>query len=192
MSENDRIAAAANLLTQNNALTGSATYQINEKTVNEIFLQTVAIGNFIFSEPQITSLENIAESCPLSDGEAVLRARTMLNLLEREPKVYNDFVACYGGERSDNRLKKSGQSSQLLRIFPNPADDAITIEYDGLLGDTDQRLVLFNVFGQSIMEIALPESQGRTQVSLKTLPGGIYWYALPGADIISGKLIINR
>jgi len=79
----------------------------------------------------------------------------------------------------------------IVRIFPNPTDDAITIEYDGL-GDSGQLLVFFNVFGQSVMEIALPEHQGRTQVSLKALPGGIYWYALPGTSIISGKLIINR
>ena len=191
LNENDRIAAAANLLTQNNALTGIAVYQANEKTVNGIFLQRIAVGNFAFSEPQITSLENIAEGCPLSDGEAVLRARAMLNVLEREPKVYDDFVACYGGERSDNQLKESKQSSQLLRIFPNPAGDVITIEYDGL-GNSDQRLVLFNIFGQVAMEITLPEGQGRIQAPVNTLPGGIYWYSMPGTSIFSGKLIISR
>ncbi|HAD13347.1 MAG TPA: hypothetical protein DCF33_13030, partial [Saprospirales bacterium] len=49
MSEGSRATAAANLLPLNAALTGSASYQVNEKLVNQIFLQTVAVGNLEFS-----------------------------------------------------------------------------------------------------------------------------------------------
>jgi len=190
MTELHRAATAANLLSLNGTLADSAAYQANEKLVNQIFLQTLALGNTEFTEAQITALASIAEGCPLSDGEAVLRARAMLNILEGEPAVYDDFVICYGGERSD-KLKKQTPSGQSLKLYPNPTSDAVTVEYSGL-ASSDQRLVLFNVFGQSVMEITLPEGQGSVQVSLSTLPAGVYWYALPGVGRISGKLVVHR
>ncbi|MCW5921333.1 MAG: T9SS type A sorting domain-containing protein [Saprospiraceae bacterium] len=191
MSEEARPSAAASLLSQNNGLTGSAAYQANEKAVNEIFLQTVAIGNYDFTAAQIASLEAIAELCPLSDGEAVLRARAMLNLLERNPNNYDDFVNCYGGERSDNTRRKTTPPGQSLKLFPNPVQDVFTVEYNGL-SDSGQRLALFNVFGQAVMAINLPESHGRVLVTTSNLPAGVYWYAVPGENNFSGKLIISR
>ena len=191
MSEENRATAAANLLTLNAALTGSASYQVNEKLVNQVFLQTLAVGNLEFSEAQVSTLEGIAALCPLSDGEAVLRARAMLMQLESEPAIYDDFVICYGGERSENKLKTPGASVQSLQLYPNPSSDAVTIEYSGL-SSFGQRLVLFNMFGQAALEISLLDGHGSVQASLSALPAGAYWYALPGVGSISGKLIINH
>jgi len=191
MNEGARATAAGNLLTLNGALSGTASYQVNEKTVNQLFLQSAAIGNIELSEAQVSTLEIIAALCPLSDGEAVLRARALLELVQESPAVYDDFVICYGGERSINKLKKSGSSGQSLKLYPNPASDAVTIEYSGL-GSSDQRLLLFNVFGQAALEIALPDGHGSVQVSLSALPAGVYWYALLGVGHISGKLVVNR
>jgi len=187
MSESARDTAAANLLAQNNNLTGSATYQTNEKAVNEIFLQTVAIGNFTFSEPQIASLENIAALCPLSDGEAVLRARAMLNLLETPPVTYDDIAICNGGERSNRQMP----SGHFIRVYPNPTYGSATIDYKGI-GESGGHFLIFNSLGQVVREIALAQDQGNVQISLGTLSEGIYWYALSGSINTTGKLIINR
>jgi hypothetical protein len=78
-----------------------------------------------------------------------------------------------------------------LKLYPNPASDAVTVEYSGL-GGSGQRLLLFNVFGQAALEVSLPEGQGSVLVSLSALPAGVNWYAVPGVGRISGKLVINR
>jgi len=169
MSEGARATAAANLLPLNAALKGNASYQVNEKLVNQIFLQTIAIGNFEFSETQITSLESITALCPLSDGEAVLRARAMLQLVQGTPADYDDLSVCGGGERSE----KDKQNIQSVRVYPNPANNSITIEYPGI-GSLNSQLLLFNSLGQIVKEVGLSSDQTSLQVSLTNLSEGVY------------------
>jgi hypothetical protein len=185
MNEGNRATAAANLLTLNTALTGNASYQVNEKLVNQIFLQTVAIGTLEFSETQLASLEGIAGLCPLSDGEAVLRARAMLQLVQGTPTHYDDGSICGGGERSE----KKKQLDQSVRVFPNPTTGSITIEYQGI-GILNSQFLLFNSLGQSVKEVVLPSGQTSLQESLNNLPEGVYWYAISGVSNVSGKLVI--
>lgn len=186
MSEGSRATAAANLWTLNNALTGNASYQVNEKLVNQIFLQTIAIGNLEFSEIQISSLEGIAELCPLSDGEAVLRSRAMLQLAQGTQMDYDDISICGGGERSENN-KMAGQTS--IRIYPNPAKDLLSIDYEGI-GDLNAQFMLLNAQGQMVRIITLPPNQGIIQLPLNGLPDGIYWYAVPSME--AGKILIQH
>jgi hypothetical protein len=186
MSEGNRAVAAAGLLSLNDNLTGSATWQVNEKAVNQIFLQTAAIGNNELTESQITTLESIAEGCPLSDGEAVLRARAMLNLLEGSPVVYDDFVICGSGERSEENRRDAKSS---LRVYPNPANDFLNIDYSSVT-NTDSQLLIFNAQGQSVREIMLVSKAGVIQVSLNSIPSGVYWYVAPGIGV--GKFIVQH
>jgi hypothetical protein len=186
MSEGNRAVAAAGLLSLNDNLTGSATWQVNEKAVNQIFLQTAAIGNNELTESQITTLESIAEGCPLSDGEAVLRARAMLNLLEGSPVVYDDFVICGSGERSEENRRDAKSS---LRVYPNPANDFLNIDYSSVT-NTDSQLLIFNAQGQSVREITLVSKAGVIQVSLNSIPSGVYWYVAPGIGV--GKFIVQH
>ncbi|MFN0216284.1 MAG: hypothetical protein ACKVT2_18650 [Saprospiraceae bacterium] len=186
MNEGDRATAAANLLTLNAALTGNASYQVNEKLVNQIFLQSIAIGNLEFSETQISSLEGIATLCPLSDGEAVLRARAMYQLIQGAFADYDDLFICGGG---GERSEKNNQTAQSVRIYPNPANDALSIDYHGI-GNLGGKFLMFNAQGQSVREIILPSDEGVVQLITNGLPNGIYWYSVPG--ITEGKVLIQH
>lgn len=192
LSENDRIAAAGSLLAVNNILTGDASFQVNEKTVNGIFLETIAVGNINLTGSQRTTLENIAALCPLSDGEAVLRARAILALVQDEVTHYDDLLICNSGERSVSIPKLPVNSDHpSLRMYPNPSKGDLTITYRGL-GESDKQLILFNTIGQVVREITLSAGEYQIHLSLGTLPDGIYWYKIPGFDKITGKLIINH
>jgi hypothetical protein len=186
MSEGARATAAANLLPLNAALTGSASYQINEKLVNQIFLQTVAIDNLDFTETQLVSLGNIAALCPLSDGEAVLKARAMLQLVQGSPLNFNDAANCVGGERSGRHLMV-----QSIRVYPNPTNGLVTIEYQAANSENIQFL-LFNTLGQVVSSVTLPQGQTNIQLPLGDLSEGVYWYTCPGLQNTSGKLVISR
>jgi len=170
----------------NGLLSDSAVYAVNEKSVNQIFLQTLALGNMDLSETQITVLQGIAEGCPLSDGESVLRARAMLQLAPGTQMDYDDISICGGGERSENN-KMVGQTS--IRIYPNPAKDVLSIDYEGI-GDLSAQFMLLNAQGQMVRIITLPPNQGIIQLPLNGLPGGIYWYAVPGME--AGKILIQH
>jgi len=186
MTELHRAATAANLLSLNGTLADSAAYQANEKSVNQIFLQTVALGNLDFNESQITVLQDIAESCPLSDGEAVLRARAMLEVLQNSAVIYDDVSICGIGERTDNNkmIVKSA-----LSVYPNPANDLLNIEYSNA-ENADMQFVIFNAQGQIVREVALRGGVGTVQVSLQGIPSGVYWYVAPGVG--TGKFLIQH
>ncbi|MBX2892456.1 MAG: T9SS type A sorting domain-containing protein [Saprospiraceae bacterium] len=186
MTEPHRVVTAGNLLALNGTLADSAVYQANEKSVNQIFLQTLALGNTDFNESQITVLQGIAEGCPLSDGEAVLRARAMLEVTQGSPVIYDDLSICGEGERSVNK-KMAGQTS--LHIYPNPANDLLNIDYRSI-GNTDVQLLIFNSQGQIVRQVSLQAEVETVQLSLQNIPVGVYWYVAPGVGL--GKFLIQR
>ncbi|MDX1913457.1 MAG: T9SS type A sorting domain-containing protein [Saprospiraceae bacterium] len=190
MTESTRASAAANLLTLNNNLSASTTYQFNEKAVNEIFLQTVAIGQLSFNATQLSLLAAIANSCPLSGGEAVLRARALLNAGLGTPVIYNDEMLCNAQRPSEGRsVLEAGKNK--LSIYPNPASDQLIIDY--ILEDhTKSNFFLLNSLGQIVKQISFNDSSGTTNLVLDGLPSGMYWYkVLPINDAsLSGKIFI--
>ena len=169
-------------------LTGSAAYQTNEKAVNEVFLQTVAVGNISFTQAQQEELETIAAACPLSDGEAVLWARALLSFVLEEPANYNDDSSCVVERSRPAEFTTSGYHE----VYPNPASENVVIKYK-FVEDAPQYLVMFNTLGQLVKSVRLPEGQDNIQFSIESLPAGIYWYKFIGTHRpASGKLIINH
>jgi len=186
MTELHRAATAANLLSLNGTLADSTVYQANEKSVNQIFLQTLVLGNTDLTESQITILQGIAEGCPLSDGEAVLRARAMLEVSQGSPVLYDDLSICGGGERSVSK-KMVEQTS--LHVYPNPANDLLNIDYRNI-GNTDVQLLIFNSQGQIVRQVSLQAEAETVQLSLQNIPVGVYWYVAPGVGL--GKFLIQH
>jgi hypothetical protein len=182
-------AAASGLLTQNTALSSTSVYAVTEKTVNDILLRTVAQGIFTFSALDSATLVNIAERCPLSDGEAVLRARALLSLMEEEPASYDDVVTCIVERGKSGKAAAQGY----LKIYPNPASGDVILEYN-IPDAQGKQLLLANAQGQIVKEVNLVEEKGMSRISLNGLPEGIYWYNVPGTNTLfaSGKIIINR
>ncbi|HAD14021.1 MAG TPA: hypothetical protein DCF33_16475, partial [Saprospirales bacterium] len=145
-----------------------------------------AVGNLEFSETQVATLEGIAALCPLSDGEAVLRARAMLQLLQGAPADYDDLSICGGGERSI-RKKMTGQSS--IRVYPNPANNFLSIDFQSI-GEHSCQFLMFSSMGQIIKEIALHSNAGISQLPLQDFSDGVYWYVIPGFG--AGKILIQH
>ena len=123
---NTRLSLANSMLSQNNSLSGTGDYRTNEKTVNSIYLQTVAVGNNTFSASQLTTLQSIAAQCPLSGGEAVLRARDILALAQGTPLFYNNVNSCGSGARPSRDRTEQFQAGNFIQVRPNPASENIT------------------------------------------------------------------
>lgn len=184
-----RAIAADTLLTQNANLPDLETpYADHEKTVNDIELRTVLHGIFTIEAQDSLTLEAIAALCPLSAGEAVLRARALLTLAWETPQWYDDEAACL--EERGQRASKPAPA--VLRVYPNPATNGITVEYAGGRNAEGQTFLLFNSLGQAVKTMVLPGEQGFAHIELNGIPAGIYWYtttgALPGQR--PGKVII--
>lgn len=186
-----RAVAAGVLLTQNNNLPDlEESFAAHEKTVNGIRLRSVVRGVFALSAQDSTTLEGIAALCPLSDGEAVLWARSLLTLTVAEPRAYDDESNCAVLERSRNT---SAATPTHLRVYPNPATDRLIVEYHASAG-TAQTFSLFNALGQLAKSVVLPGGNSPVQVPLDQIPAGIYYYGISGAgtSMYSGKVIVKH
>jgi hypothetical protein len=178
---------------QNNSLTGTGVFRTNEKTVNDIYLQTVAIGNTTFSTNQLTLLQSIAAQCPLSGGEAVLRARDILALAPGTPQFYNNVNTCGNSARPSQDRTEQADLGDYVQVRPNPASESILIRYI-LSGEKEHQLILANIIGEVVGSFLLNGKEGEITVSIGNLPPGVYWYSLTGGTALpaSGKLIIQR
>jgi len=189
-----RMNGVANLLGQNNALSGTAIYQINEKTVNDIFIQSILNGHPSLTATQRSVLEAIAIQCPLSGGEAVLRARAIMVALGSLPMAYDDEKICFAQQRLgvEDRGNHTNHPTGVW-VYPNPAHDLLNIAwYDS--GETAPKLEVFDAYGRAVRSVNLAGNAGSTQLDISQLPAGIYVYHvyLSGAASFSNKLTIQH
>ena len=79
-----------------------------------------------------------------------------------------------------------------LSVFPNPARDNITLEYD-LTGLGSASFELVNVVGNVVYHRDLPSADGSINLNISKLNRGVYFYVLrSGSDsIITRKLVIQ-
>ena len=87
---------------------------------------------------------------------------------------------------------KTKTSENLIKIYPNPANDILNISVSRENLDADFNIDIYSSLGEKIMEINLPEPV--TQISTSNLPAGIYFIALKQKNLVISqqKLIISR
>jgi hypothetical protein len=188
---NTRLSVSNSMLTQNNNLTGTGDFRTNEKTVNDIYLQTVAVGNNTFSAVQLVSLQAIAAQCPLSGGEAVLRARDMLTLTQDAPIFYNNVTNCGSNLRPSENRAPELPINGFVKMNPNPASGNTVIQYAFASEGLERNLLLFNLFGQQVAKVILPDLEGEVALSTQTLPSGVYHYVVTNSTV-KGNLVISH
>jgi hypothetical protein len=77
---------------------------------------------------------------------------------------------------------------QFFAIFPNPANDKITIELSTLSGD--QFFAMFNVNGMKVIERKLSDKQ--TPIDISALPPGVYFVRLQNDKTVEVKKMIKE
>lgn len=153
-------------------------HEINSKTVNTIYLNSVAIGQAISSDDLLT-LESIALNSPYLAGDAVYSARVLL-----------------GVDPTDNgiqyrEIEESNNST--ISIFPNPASAEIIINYY-YVSEKKTTLQVFNITGQLLLNESLAIGQEQVYIDLSSLNSGIYFIQIAedGINILQERLILTQ
>lgn len=86
----------------------------------------------------------------------------------------------------------SAATAHSLHLYPNPAQSAVTLEWDGA-GAGEARLVAIDALGREIMAANLPQAQGRFDLEVSGWPAGLYFLSLrDGAgQSWTGKLVVQ-
>jgi hypothetical protein len=170
---------------QNEEITATAVYEVNEKTVNEIYLRTFAKGIYDFDATQLANLTAIAEQCPLEGGNAVFRARGMV-AVKNGIIEYDDESSCYGtGERS------MGKTNEILAtgfsIFPNPAKNEVKLTWMPETNEDEVYTIsIYDVLGSQVLSDKAPSRAGSIVLDVRSLKPGVY-----NCTVSSASKILN-
>ncbi|RME09918.1 MAG: T9SS C-terminal target domain-containing protein, partial [Bacteroidetes bacterium] len=184
-----RISDASALASQNSTITADSIFELNERTVKDIYLNTLAVGITEFDETQLAVLESIAGQCPLTGGSAVFKARSLLAIVQ--DSVYDDEMLCEQiGERSESQMtiEHSG-----FALFPNPAQNKVTVAKPVTM-EEDTEIFIFNSLGKLVLRKVFPSEIPSVTLNISALDEGTFIVSIytNGRKIFADKLVIIR
>ena len=184
--------AVDNIETQNSNIAVAEVFEQNRKTINEIYLNTIALGTVMFDPVQLTQVENIAGQCPLSGGNAVFEARGMLKMVK--DTTFNDTDICDRVEPRSNDNKDTDViiSSGEIKVYPNPTKGTIHLELNRET-ESNREFLLYDMTGKFVTSYLIPKGQKRVNFNIVTLQSGIYYYKCKLEEGTSnGKIILIK
>ena len=175
--QNTRNNTATILDIDNSNILVSAIFEENEKKVNEVYLNTIAKRNFDYSASHLSLLESVASQCPWEGGNAVFRARGMLALVQRV--IINDESMCnaaksYSNEEDKHVIEEFIVENEYIKLYPNPAQNYITIELQSKIDAKIESVEIFNISGQGLKYYNNISTEQLFQIELESLSEGMY------------------
>jgi hypothetical protein len=177
----------------NNTLPANTVYEINEKTINDIYLNTIAKGIINFTPEQTMEILQIASQCPLSGGLAVFKARS-LYIMINDTLGFKDEEICIGEGLSYKEGYNGSIMDIISNVYPSPSSYSATLKY--LLSDNNNAtFTIYNIYGQIIQDYIISYQNSEFSFATKKLPNGIYFYKIcsdSNKQTGNGKFIVNR
>jgi hypothetical protein len=161
------LALFVQLLAQNAALDGTTQFAWNEKRYNQIALNWLA-----GTAPDAADLRLIAQTCLNVGGRAVLGAR---GLCETWLKEYYDEGNCsIHGRSADGAAATETDTTAMLRIVPNPADEVVRVFLNFPLAKEAIAVEFLTLGGQEVHIATMAPESGELTVPVKGWPDGVY------------------
>jgi hypothetical protein len=156
----------------------------NFKLVYEIYSRSWLVDSLQFTSSDSTTLLIIANSDPNSAGRAVYSARVLLDL----PIDYFDIIS-----QRYNQLQPEQQESTNLEVYPNPAQEVITIEFDQITSSIIL-IEIVDITGKTVFRQVLTPGNLLYQVNVHELNPGMYILRANTSDMHIGtsRLIITK
>ena len=167
---------------------------INIKTINRIYLQTIAKGIYNLTESQFSEVSAIAHQCPLLGGKVVYSARSLYAL--RDNKAFDDAQICEKAINSQDRISMPSASLvETLKVVPNPASDILEIFIPQ--NKKSNELVNIRILssdGRLVAEQNLSSSDLSFRLGVSKLASGLYicLVSRTGVPVQSTKFVIQH
>jgi hypothetical protein len=150
--------------------------------VQMLMLESIG-GLNVISQAEWDEIRVIADKCPLTDGQAVYEAMSLLHLLDEEVEIHQDCAP--GVPRT---VLKS--TPELVKVFPNPGKGLFTFDIPESF-DADQCLIL-DVTGRTIKQFSIQKNVESFQVDLSSVKPGVYLHVFKNDNtfVQQGKMIV--
>lgn len=149
----------------NNAITAVNTIERNTQYVNNVVLTYLAKGVQI-PEEDLEQLHQIALQQPYFGGEAVYRAKTILQHGNNSVSTMNTL--------SFPKLI-TDDKNQTLSVYPNPTTDLLYINLPYSENVSVTKVAIFNIFGQLLRTFSNLEKSTYMELNTTDLNKGIYF-----------------
>jgi hypothetical protein len=125
-------------------------YEALERSVNAIYLSTIAKQNYQLSASDSLTIFNIAGLCPALGGSAVYMARSIV-VLFNDTLAFDDDSLCIAQgvwlRQAGNSNEATSNVEKGIGVYPNPTNDVLYFTFD----ETDEdsyMLEIFDMFGK--------------------------------------------
>ncbi|MFZ2900680.1 MAG: T9SS type A sorting domain-containing protein, partial [Saprospiraceae bacterium] len=196
----ERTQAAQVLWSQNDAIESETTQGSNEKLINALFLSTLAQGIDTFSQAQIGQIESVAFQCIYDGGQAVTHARNLYRLVK--DTAFEDKDLCTPKFKSSAFTSKEEYPLApavvpLFHLFPNPADDRLTIEFNSLKNQphpSDFYLSIYSAIGLLEVSNQIVPKEGYFELDLGWFNPGMYWLTIRDGErtLFTSRFMVIR
>jgi len=146
-----QVSMAASIAAQNAGIGTTNLLTANRKTVNRIWLETIASGRYEASQGQLDDLLSVAEQCFLEGGDAVLQARILYRSLA-QPLSLDDISICGGEIEERNQRDLAFRSAFFVKVVPNPAKDRFSIQASGVPANAVLRVQITDLNGRVLKD----------------------------------------
>jgi Secretion system C-terminal sorting domain len=157
---------------------GVAVYEANTKTVNDIYLRTIAKNNLeAVTTTDKATINYIAAQCPYTGGTAVYVARALQASI-RKDTFYNDTENCFA-QGINYRVIKPKKEDRIevgeinVKVFPNPASSFVTI-IANQANQTNNTIQFIDVLGRMVSEQIWTSGSNKIIVPTDNLVTGVY------------------
>jgi hypothetical protein len=165
----------------------SNTIEHNIKTVYRIYSNSYLPHGGTLTNGDSTVLVSIALADPAIEGPAVYTARAMLNLEQHY----------FSG--NPQRTAQSGLTDNVIPaatvdVFPNPADDAISIVLNTQESSGNVTVKLIDLSGREVLSESHPESNGKISLNVSSVEAGTYLLSIfrNGANVSCQPIVVSH
>jgi Subtilase family/Secretion system C-terminal sorting domain/PKD domain len=182
----------------NDAIQTTAIYEANTKTVNDIYLRTIAKNNLeAVTTTDKSTINYIAVQCPYTGGTAVYTARALQASI-RKDTFYNDTENCFAQGVNYRTIKPKvvdNKSIEALsvKLYPNPASDFFTLAISKTQ-ETVTTIELIDVLGRVVQQNQLAVGFTKTIVPTIGLGSGVYYCRVSNESGIlqTSKIVVSK
>ena len=136
-----------------------------------------------------TTLESMAQQCPLSGGKAVFDARALLYVVTGQQGNYTN--ACAPQQALIQAPGTTVKRNEQIQLYPNPARQEVMVQWESPLENTGQ-LLLFDTYGRLLQRSPLQAGTSSYRLPLQAVEAGLYVLRLRmDGEETSLKLIVN-
>lgn len=143
----NRSASADTLLAGLNAIHTTHPWEVNEKQVLTIFLQTVAKRQWP-DAAQLSTLQYIGEQCPITGGPAAVFLAAMLYEGFTGERLVQDECETTPRSTEPDRMLESTRGDFTMSVYPNPVYDRIMLDIVG--GHPPYSLRMLDILGREV------------------------------------------